>query len=556
MDSPVNVALYAPLKCSSNLTEPTALIKSFSHGARRRLQDAAPFAAALALAACATPGNQVGSAASTTSGVSAGALAALHREDVAWLQRVSFGLDSRTVAEYRRLGRERYLEAQLHPRGDALPGPVAVQIRALEVSQTDPASSLAKLHERRRTVNAMVQGTDQEQARKELNEEGNHLEYQAVRLQLLRAIYSPAQLREQMVWFWLNHFSVHQYKADERWLVADYEEHAIRPHALGRFRDLVLATLEHPAMLQYLDNNQNAVGHVNENYARELMELHTLGVDGGYGQQDVQQLARVLTGVGINPGSAPHLRREWQGLYVRRGAFEFNPARHDFGTKVLLGQRIDGAGFAEVERAVTLVVRRPACAHFISRELATYFAGDSPPAELVDAMAATFQRTDGDIAATLRTLFLSRQLTTLPAPKFKDPMRFVISAVRLAYDGRTITNTRPLLNWLNALGEAPFGRATPDGYPLTGPGWESPGQMSRRFEIARAIGTGNVHLFDAEDSGAAMATGFRFPQLSNQLYYEAIEPFLAANTRAALEQAGSPQEWNTFLLASPEMNYE
>jgi uncharacterized protein (DUF1800 family) len=206
---------------------------------------------------------------------------------------------------------------------------------------------------------------------------------------------------------------------------------------------------------------------------------------------------------------------------------------------------------------VTLIVRRPACAHFISRELATYFAGDSPPAGLVDAMAATFQRTDGDIAATLRTLFLSKQLTTLPAPKLKDPMRFVTSAVRLAYDGRTITNTRPLLDWLNALGEAPFGRATPDGYPLTAPGWESPGQMSRRFEIARAIGSGNVHLFDAEDTGAAVpTTGFRFPQLSNQLYYEAIEPFLAANTRAALDQAGSPQEWNTFLLASPEMNYE
>src|SRR5205823_12907868 len=130
---------------------------------------------------------------------------------------------------------------------------------------------------------------------------------------------------------------------------------------------------------------------------------------------------------------APHLRREWQGSYVRHGAFEFNPARHDFPLDF-------GEGFAEVERAVTLIVRRPACAHFISRELATYFAGDNPPAELVDAMAGTFRRTDGDIAATLRTLFLSRQLTALPAPKFKDPMRYVLSAVRLAYDGRTITN--------------------------------------------------------------------------------------------------------------------
>src|SRR5207249_11945409 len=106
-----------------------------------------------------------------------------------------------------------------------------------------------------------------------------------------------------------------------------------------------------------------------------------------YGEQDVQQVARMLTGVGINTGAAPHLRREWQGLYVRHGAFEFNPARHDFGVKMLLGQRIDAEGFAEVERAVTLIVRRPACAHFISRELATYFAGDTPPTELIDAMA-------------------------------------------------------------------------------------------------------------------------------------------------------------------------
>src|SRR5207253_3205993 len=322
------------------------------------------------LAACTTPGSPVGSATSAKSAAPAGVLAALRREDVVWLQRLTFGLDSRTVGDYRRLGRERYLDQQLHPRDEALPEPVAAQLRALEVPQTDPAGKLEELHERRRSINAMSEGADQDQARKALNEEGNRLAYRAVRLQLLRALYSPAQLREQMVWFWLNHFSVHQHKADERWLLGDYAERAIRPHALGRFRDLVLATLEHPAMLEYLDNAQNAVGHVNENYARELMELHTLGVDGGYGQQDVQQLARVLT-------------------------------------------------------------------------------GDTPPTELIDAMAGTFRRTDGDIAATLRTLFLSRQLTGLPAPIFKDPMRYVLSAVRLAYDGRTITNTRPLLDWLN-----------------------------------------------------------------------------------------------------------
>lgn len=169
-------------------------------------------------------------------------------------------------------------------------------------------------------------------------------------------------------------------------------------------------------------------------------------------------------------------------------------------------------------------------------------------------MAQTFVRSDGDIAATLRTLLLSADFAAPRNGRFKDPMRYVLSAVRLAYDGRTISNSKPLLEWLNALGEAPFNRQTPDGYPLTAGNWESPGQMSRRFEIARAIGTGNVHLFDPEGGSTSTATGF--PQLSNRLYYEAIEPFLAANTRSALGQANSAQEWNTFLLASPEMNYE
>jgi uncharacterized protein (DUF1800 family) len=506
------------------------------------------FAAGLLLSACTAPASR------GTPAERAQPLPTLRRADVSWLERVTFGLDSQSVSEYRRLGRERYLEQQLRPAPEDLPAPIAVQVHALENSNVDPAATLKALQDRRKTLNALLDGDEKDQARKALNDEGNRLAYQAIRLQLLRAIYSPAQLREQMVWFWLNHFSVYQYKNDLRWLIGDYEERAIRPYALSHFRDLVLATLEHPAMLQYLDNSQNAVGHVNENYARELMELHTLGVEGGYSQQDVQQLARVLTGVGINAGPAPHLKPQWQALYVRRGAFEFNPARHDFTPKVLLGHPLGSQGFAEVEQAVTLIVRQKACARFISRELATYYVGDAPPPPLIEAMADTFQRSDGDIAATLRTLFLSEEFGAPRNGKFKDPMRYVLSAVRLAYDGRTITNTRPLLDWLNALGEAPYARQTPDGYPLTAVNWESPGQMSRRFEIARAIGTGNARLFDAEDGAAAAGTGF--PQLSNRLYFEALEPFLASKTRAALAQAASPQEWNTFLLASPEMNYE
>jgi uncharacterized protein (DUF1800 family) len=207
-----------------------------------------------------------------------------------------------------------------------------------------------------------------------------------------------------------------------------------------------------------------------------------------------------------------------------------------------------------VEYAVGLIVSQPACARFVSRQLAIYFVADDPPAALVERMAQTFMHTDGDIAAVLQELFMSHEFTAALGGKFKDPTRYVVSAIRFAYDGRPISNTRPVLNWLNGLGEAPYGRQTPDGYPLTELGWASSGQMSRRFEIARAIGAGNAGLFDPEEGAAAGAAGF--PQLSNRLYFEAAEPFLAARTKEALNRANSQQEWNTFLLSSPEFNYE
>jgi uncharacterized protein (DUF1800 family) len=500
------------------------------------------------LPACSSPGTRTPTASTTVS------LTVLRREDALWLGRVGFGIDSASVALYRNLGRERFLDMQLAARNQELPPPIAAQLAGMEIAHADPQRWLAEVNTANKSINALADGMDKEQQRKTLNDRGNKLAYEAIRRELLRSLYSPSQLQQQMIWFWLNHFSVQQYKANLRWLVGDYEERAIRPYALGHFYDLVLATLEHPAMLQYLDNNQNAAGHLNENYARELMELHTLGVNGGYTQHDVEQLARVLTGVGINIGDAPHLKPELQPLYHRDGAFEFNPARHDFSSKELMGHAISGKGMSEVEYAVRQIVREPACATFISRKIAVYFVADDPPPRLVEQMAQTFRHSDGDIAAVLRTMFLSPDFSAALGGKFKDPMRYVVSAVRFAYDGKPITNSRPMLNWLSGLGEAPFGRSTPDGYPLTESNWASGGQMSRRFEIARAIGSGNAGLFDPEDGSAALTTGF--PQLSNRLYFEAVEPFLTASTRAALDRANSQQEWNTFLLASPEFSYE
>ena len=501
--------------------------------------------AALTLADCAGSGPRPGPAGRSAAG--GYVPAALQRADVLWLERVGFGVDSRELAAYRRFGRAQFLQQQLEAQQDDLPPAVAERIAALPVSQLDAARTLAAVRAQRRAIRTLGDTAARQQARRALNRQGNQLAAEAATRELLRAIYSSSQLREQMVWFWLNHFSVSEYKGDLRWLLGDYAEHAIRPHALGHFRDLVMATLEHPAMLEYLDNWQNRAGHLNENYAREFMELHTLGVGSGYTQQDVQQLARVFTGVGINVGAAPRLPPALQRLYVRRGAFEFNPAHHDFGAKVLLGHRLQGRGFAEVQNAVTLIVRQPACARFISRELATYFVADDPPPRLVAAMSATFRRTDGDIGAVLRTLFTSPEFNAALGGKFKDPMRYVVSAMRLTYDDEpAISNVRPVLGWLGALGEAPYGRQTPDGYPLTASGWASPGQVSRRFEIARAIGNGAAPLLGVRE----------VPQLSSELYEQTLAPFLAPNTRAALAQARSAREWNTFLLSSPELNYE
>ncbi|MFT3905993.1 MAG: DUF1800 domain-containing protein [Steroidobacteraceae bacterium] len=471
-----------------------------------------------------------------------------------WIDRVSYGVNSATWADYERLGPQGYLRAQLHATPAPLPAAAAAQIAQLQPGDTDPARLLIDINAENKRIAAMPEGPDKEQARKQLSEQGDRLAYQAARRHLLRAIYSPAQLREQMVWFWLNHFSVYQYKANVRWLVGDYEEQAIRPHALGHFRDLVLATLTHPAMLQYLDNAQNSVGHLNENYARELMELHVLGVDGGYTQQDVQALARILTGAGIVTTAAPpQLKTEWQPLYRRVGAFEFNPARHDFTPKMLLGRRIDARGFAEIEQAVDILVKQPACARFISKRLAQYFVADDPPPQLVERMAQTFQHSDGDITQVLQTLFDSGEFRASLGHKFRDPMHFVVAALRLAYDDRVLVNAHPVVSWLGALGEPLYGRQTPDGYALTEAAWASSGQMSRRFEIGRTLSAGPAGLFEPEDGTHASDGGF--PQLAGKLYYAAIEPRLSVTTRMALQRAASQTEWNTFLLASPEFNY-
>lgn len=490
--------------------------------------------------------------------------APLGRDDVAWLQRDSYGVDSADIARYRQLGRDGLLEAQLHDRlGDDLPAPIANLIGDFEANRT-PATQLAEsLREERELIKGMPDGEAKVTAKKILRRHGEELADQARQTVLLQAIYGTNPLKEQMVWFWLNHFSIYANKGGGRWLAADYAQHTIRPHALGKFRDLVMATLQSPAMLEYLDNAQNASGKVNENYARELMELHTLGVGAGYSQHDVQQLALILTGVGVARGGPPDrggraMRRgAGQPGVVRDGLFVFNPRRHDFSDKTLLGHSIRGSGFDEVQQAVDLITREPACAQFISRQLAEYFVADKPPPALVARMAQTFQRTDGDIAAVLRTLFKSKELLASRGGKFKDPMQFLVSSLRVTLDGQPIANPQPLVAWLNQMGEPLFGRLTPDGWPLDGAAWSSSGQMTKRFEIARIIGSGRNKLFAAPDAAAAAddKPHTSVPPLGGPPYELALAPQLSARTRDALAQASSKPEWNTFVLSSPEFNY-
>lgn len=485
----------------------------------------------------------------------------LSRADLQWLDRVTFGIDSATVARFRQLGRTKFLDEQLKPPAQD-PPELAAAIAALPIAQKSAEELLRDVRAEQQRINTLPNDEEKQKARNTLNQGANQATYETTKRHLMRAMRSPTQLREQLTWFWMNHFSVFAGKGSVRWMLPEYEEQAVRPRALGRFRDLVLATVTAPAMLEYLDNAQSAAGRINENYARELMELHTLGVSGGpsgsrYSQQDVQELARVLTGVGINATTnTPKLPPPRQALYVRRGLFEFNPQRHDFGAKALLGQSIAGQGLAEVEHAVTVLCRQPATARFISRKLATYFVADEPPAPLVEAMTKTFQRTDGDLAAVLRTMFLSRDLTaTLGASakgpgKFKDPMQFVMSSLRLAYDGNVISNYRPVVSWLQQLGQPIYGRVTPDGYALSEAAWTSSGQMVKRFEIARAIGAGSAGLFNTDEGQPGPRVGF--PMLNNRLFYEAIDTTLTGPTRDALGRTTSQQEWNLVLLASPD----
>lgn len=317
-----------------------------------------------------------------------------------------------------------------------------------------------------------------------------------------RDVYSPRQLEEVMTDFWFNHFNVSIDKGLDHIWVGSYEEEAIRPYAFGHFRDLLGATAHHAAMMFYLDNSQNSrsrdaqlaqgqkrgrLSGLNENYARELMELHTLGVDGGYTQRDVTELARILTGHGIiNQRS---VQRDPEQMEDKFG-FWFDRNRHDFADKILLGHKIKGRGDEEVEEALDILASHPSTAKHISYQLAQYFVADDPPAALVDKMASTFTSTDGDIKEVLRTMFKSKDFwdPKYYSGKFKSPYRYLISSLRAS--GAYIQNTQPLLGFLNQQGMPLYRCLTPDGYKNTQTAWLNSSTLVQRINFATALGSG------------------------------------------------------------------
>ena len=479
------------------------------------------------------------------------------------LDRVTWGCTAQGAQALGPQGAAAYLAAQLRPPpAAALPRPAQARIDAMAITRV-PAEALARdMEDRHRAAKALPTEDGRKAALKAWQQDLRALQQEAAERFVLRAVYSPTPLREKMTWFWMNHFSIFAGKGGLRALVGDYEERAIRPHALGRFRDLLGATVRHPAMLRYLDNAQNAAGRINENYARELMELHTLGVDGGYSQQDVQELARVLTGVGVSLRPAgeepPRMKPALRPHYVREGLFEFNPARHDWEPKKLLGQPLAAQGLAEVDEALDRLARAPATARFITRKIALFLVGDQPPPELLQALARSFERSDGDIAAVLQTLFEAPAFRASLGRRLRDPVHYVLAGLRLAHGDAVLPGAEPPLAWLQRLAEPLYGRATPDGYPLDSTAWSGSGQMATRFEVARALGAGAAEATKGpaarEDraDGDAASPRRTPPALAQSAYVRALEPTWSTATRNALAQAASPREWNLLFLASPE----
>jgi uncharacterized protein (DUF1800 family) len=373
------------------------------------------------------------------------------------LNRLAFGAKPGEIKAVSETGAEGYLERQLHPD--------RVDDSALD-------SRLLKLTTLRMTT---AQLTENYGPRRSMLNPPRQLLEELQAQKLIRAVHSERQFQEVMTDFWFNHFNIFWGKNADRWLTTGYEMNTIRPRVFGKFRDLLMATAKSPAMLFYLDNHlSSSIRGINENYARELMELHTLGVDGGYTQKDVQEVARAFTGWTID-------RPQFNGEFM------FRPRLHDAGEKIVLGQKINAGGIRDGETVIDILARHPSTARFISTKLIRRFVTDRPPESLVNRVVGTYRKSDGDIREILRAIVTSTEFNSpdVVAAKTKTPFEYAVSAIR-TLDGST-DGSRALAQSIARMGQPLYQCQPPSGYPDQGQEWLSNAAVVERLNFAVAL---------------------------------------------------------------------
>ena len=459
-----------------------------------------------------------------------------------FLNRTSFGPTREEVQKVNRMGIRAYLDEQLHPEriSDTVMEEKLASLKTMRLSSHE----LIELYPTPQQAKQRAAQNPEMMGRQEMMQGPRVVILELQQARLLRAVYSQRQLYEVMVDFWSNHFNIFAAKGADRWLSTSYDRDTIRPHALGRFKDLLRATAQSPAMLFYLDNwlsaspdavtarfaANNRRRGLNENYARELMELHTLGVDGGYTQKDVQEVARCFTGWTI---------RQPRG----EGGFYFEPRIHDSGEKAVLGQRIPaGGGMDDGLRVLDLLARHPSTAHFISLKLARRFVSDNPPPSMVRKIAEAFRQSDGDIPMVLRAIFDAPEFFSPEAfqAKVKMPLEYVASALRAT--GAEVQMSHQLLRYLGRMGEPLFLAQPPTGYPDIGASWTSPDMLLTRVNFASDL-VGN-RIPGSRVRPEAVGDRAAFARL---IAPDALSPA----TRSALAETEGSQSI-ALLMAAPE----
>ena len=408
------------------------------------------------------------------------------------LERLSFGITSEQIEQVEDVGIEAYIQSQLASQLVSESPVLNEYLNQLNSIGRNPIEIQKKqIALRKKLDDPKLSNEQHTKASEELSDLRNKITNEAVNSRLARAIYSNRQLQEVMVDFWFNHFNVYIDKGVIRFWLSDYEDR-IRNNALGNFRDLLEVTAKHPVMQVYLDNKFNVAPNspkglkskegLNENYARELMELHTLGVDGGYTQDDVIVLARIFTGWGVNLYSD---KKEMGFVYYEN--------RHDPQNKVFLGHQISANGIKEAEKALDILANHPATAQNISYKLAQYFVADEPPSSLVDLLTQQFLDSKGDIKTVLNTLIHSSEFNSSQyyKQKFKTPYQYLISLVRMGEIEQP--NLKRIRGMLQQLSMPVYKCASPTGYENTRSAWLNPQAMLQRTSLAIAIANGNLN---------------------------------------------------------------